>query len=292
MSVNDTFVGGKRKPYRRGWGRDRVAGTLGSTALGVYVGFIALWMIFPMLVVILASLEGTFDISLIPEKLSLDSYAQIPQSYWDSFWFTLWISLAATVVALVVAVPAGWALVRGRLRERRIISNLVLVPIIVPQLILGIALLGLFIPLQLKNTFLGIMIALTGLNLALAIRFTEALIQGVPEEYELAAQSLGAGRFTVFRTVVLPVIAQGIIIAGLFIFMQDLISFVILFFIAGPSTTPIAIRLFVDIVQRGVLPYAVAMACVLVYVALAFYAIVAFIFGPKYLTGAPVSRKG
>ena len=47
-----------------------------------------------------------------------------------------------------------------------------------------------------------------------------------------------------------------------------------------------------DIVDRGVLPYAIAMAGILVYVAMAFYALVALSLGPKYMTGTVMSRKG
>lgn len=282
-----------RPQYKsRSWNRYAVLNRSGSTILGGYVGLMVIWLIFPIAVIILASLQGSLDISLSPADINLDAYAAIPETYWESFWFTIKVSVTATVCALVIAVPAGWALVRGKLRERRLVSNLVLIPDVVPQLMLGIALLTLYIPLRLNNSFAGILLALIGLSLALALRFAEALIEGVPEEYELAALTLGASRLTVFRVITLPLIAPGVVIAALFIFMSNLITFVLLFFIAGPNSMPIAIRLFVDIVDRGVLPYAVAMAAVLVYVALAFYAIVAFTLGPKYLTGAVMSRKG
>jgi putative spermidine/putrescine transport system permease protein len=114
----------------------------------------------------------------------------------------------------------------------------------------------------------------------------------LPEEYELAAESLGASKLTALRVIVLPLIAPGLAIAALFIFMQNLIAFVLLFFIAGPDATPISIKLFTDIVDRGVVPEAIAMSGMLVYVALIFYAIVAMALGPKYMAGALMSRKG
>jgi ABC-type spermidine/putrescine transport system permease subunit II len=126
----------------------------------------------------------------------------------------------------------------------------------------------------------------------MGLRFSEALLDGMPEEYEQAALSLGAGRLITFRLIVLPMIAPGVAIAALFLFMQNLIVFELLFFIAGPSATPISIMLFTDIVDRGVVPQAVAMSALLVYVGIAFYAAVAILLGPKYLAGTLMSRKG
>lgn len=258
----------------------------------IYLLVIGGWLLFPVALVVLASLQGKLEVTWPPSQLTLAAYRVIPSGYWQSFWFTIKVSVAASCCSLLISFPAAWALVRGRLWERRLVSNLVLLPEIVPQLILGIALLTVFIPLGLSNSFGGILLGLIALNLAMGLRFGEALLEGMPEEYELAAESLGAGKLTSFRLIVLPLIAPGMAIAALFIFMQNLIAFVLLFFIAGPSATPISIRLFTDIIDRGVVPEAVAMSAVLVYVALIFYAIVAAALGPKYMAGALMSRKG
>jgi ABC-type spermidine/putrescine transport system permease subunit II len=276
-----------RQPHR--W---TVASLFGWGALVIYVGVMLIWMIFPIGLVILSSFQGRLDVSLSFDNLGLSAYESIPRAYWESFWFTVRTALLATAIALLIAVPAAWAMVRGRLRGRRVISSLVLIPDVVPQLILGIALLTVFIPLKLSNSFLGVLLALVALSLAVGLRFTEALMEGLPEEYELAALSLGASKLSVFRLIILPLIAPGIAIAALFIFMQNLIAFELLLFVSGPNASPIAIRLFTDIVDRGVLPYAIAMAGILVYVAIAFYAIVALALGPKYMTGSVMSRKG
>ena len=264
----------------------------GRTALGLYLLLMLIWLTFPVVLVLLASFQGKLEVSLNPADFNLDAYKAIPPTYWEAFWFTIRAAVIATVVALVVAIPAAWGMVRGKLAGRRVMSNLVLIPDVVPQLILGIALLTVFIPLRLSNSFTGMLLALVALSLSTGLRFTEALLEGMPEEYEQAAQSLGASKLTTFRLVVLPLIAPGVAIAALFIFMQNLITFELLFFISGPHATPISIRLFSDIIDRGVLPYAVAMAGILVYVAVGFYTMVAVTLGPKYMAGSVMSRKG
>jgi len=262
------------------------------TALTLYVIVMLIWLLFPIVLVLLASFQGKLEVDFSLAGLNLEAYKAIPPAYWQAFWFTVRAAVSATALAIVIAVPAAWAMVRGRLRGRRVLSNVVLIPDVVPQLIMGIALLTVFIPLHLSNNFAGILLALVALSLSTGLRFSEALLEGLPEEYEQAALSLGASRLKSFLLVTIPLIAPGIAIAALFIFMQNLVTFELLFFVAGPNATPISVRLFSDIVDRGVIPYAVAMAGILVYVAMAFYTLVAVTLGPKYMAGSVMSRKG
>jgi ABC-type spermidine/putrescine transport system permease subunit II len=279
-------------PPARPTRRITAVGVMSSMLWGIYLLAVIVLLVFPIVLVVLASFQGKLGVDWSLSNLKLTAYQAIPAGYWQSFWFTIKVATIAACCSLLISFPAAWAMVRGRLWERRIISNLVLLPDIVPQLIMGIALLTVFIPLRLSNSFPGVLLALVTLNLAMGLRFGEALLEGLPEEYELAAESLGASKLTALRVVVLPLIAPGLAIAALFIFMQNLIAFVLLFFIAGPDATPISIKLFTDIVDRGVVPEAIAMSGMLVYVALIFYAIVAMALGPKYMAGALMSRKG
>jgi len=265
---------------------------VGRLVWAIYLAVLLAWLVFPIVLVIAASFQGNLEVSWSLDHWGLDAYRAIPRDYWRSFRFTVTVAALSTVCSLIISVPAAWGLVRGRLFERGLVSNLVLLPDIVPHLILGIALLTVFIPLHLSNSFLGVLLGLMAMNLAMGLRFSEALLAGMPEEYEQAARSLGAGRLTTFRLIVVPMIAPGVAIAALFLFMQNLIAFELLFFIAGPSARPIAILLFTDIVDRGVVPQAVAMSALLVYVGIAFYAAVAMLLGPKYLVGTVMSRKG
>jgi len=264
----------------------------GRTALTLYFAVLVSWLVLPIALTVLASFQNGLEASFNPESWSLSAYAAIPDSYWVSLWFTVRVAFWATMLALAVAVPAAWGLVRGGLRERRLIGALVLLPDAVPSITMGIALLILFIPLGLSNSFAGTLIALVALSLAMGVRFTEALVEGMPEEFEHAAVTLGAGRITAFFTVTLPLLAPGLVIAALFIFMHNLVTFELLFFISGPHAMPISVRLFTDIVGRGVLPHAIAMSAILVYIAVAFYTFLALAIGSRYMSGHVMSRKG
>lgn len=276
------MTGGGFRPFIR----------VGRIALTAYVLLMMVLLAFPIGLVVVASFQGGLEATASPDGWSLSAYEAVPTHYWDALWFTVKSAFLATAFALVLAIPAAWGLVRGNLRERRFVSALVLLPDAVPSITLGIALLALFIPLGLSNSFAGIVVALTAISLSMALRFAEALMEGVPEELEQAAVTMGASRVTAMVTVVLPLLAPGLAIAALFIFVHNLVTFELLLFIAGPHSTPISVRLFTDIVGRGVLPQAIAMSAILVYIGIAFHTLIAMTVGARYLAGSAMSRKG
>jgi len=264
----------------------------GRILLASYVALMLAILAFPIGLVVIASFQGGLEASFGNGQWSLDAYRAIPRQYWLSLRFTVETAFLSTAFALVVAVAAAWGLVRGRLRERRLVSALVLVPDAVPSVTLGIGLLVLFIPLGLANSFAGTVAALAVLGLSMGLRFAEALMEAIPEELEQAAVTMGASRLTAFLTVTLPLMAPGLAIAALFIFVHNLVTFELLLFISGPHAMPISVRLFSDIVDRGVLPQAIAMSAILVYVAIAFYTLIVMTLGVRRLAASPLSRKG
>lgn len=279
--------GRARRDWRSGYGA-----RAGRAAVAAYVAAMVAVLVLPVLLVLAASFQGGLEASLDLGRWTVDAYAAIPPAYWDAFCFSVQVAFCATVLAMLISVPAAWALVRGRLVERRVVSHLVVLPDVVPSITLGVALLGLFIPLGLSNSFTGTLLALTALSLSMGLRFAEALIESVPEELEHAAVSMGAGRFAAFATVLLPVLAPGLSIAAVFIFVHNVVTFELLLFISGPHATPISVRLFTDIVDRGVLPQAIAMSAILAYVAVAFYTLVVMTVGVRYVAGSPLTRRG
>lgn len=112
-----------------------------------------------------------------------------------------------------------------------------------------------------------------------------AIIEGIDERLEQAALSLGASRAQTMLKITIPLIGPGIVVSWLFVFMSNFMNFLIIYFIAGPGANPISVRLFSDVVERGALPYSVAMSAILILIALIFYSIISVWLGPKYLSG-------
>lgn len=129
----------------------------------------------------------------------------------------------ATVLCLVLGVPLAWLLARVEFPGRRLVRALVTVPLVLPPVVGGLALLLAFgrrglIGQWLDETF-GVTLAFTTTGVVLAEAFVampflviavEGALRGADARYEEAAATLGAGRWTTFRRVTLPLVAPGV----------------------------------------------------------------------------------
>jgi len=156
----------------------------------------------------------------LPELLSGDVVA-------DALRLSLVTSLAATTIAAVLGVPLAWLLARVEFPGRSIVRGLVTLPLVLPPVVGGAALLfalgrrgvigepldratGLLLPF---STW-GVVVATTFVAMPFLVITVEGALGNVDQRYEGAAATLGAGRWTILRRVTLPMIAPSLV-AGL-----------------------------------------------------------------------------
>lgn len=166
---------------------------------------------------------------------------------------------SATVLCLLLGVPLAWVLARSELPGKRVVRALVTVPLVLPPVVGGVALLLLLgrrgLLGQYLDTGLGITIPFTTGAVVLAEAFVampfliiavEGALRGADRRYEDAAATLGASRWLVFRRVTLPMVAPGVAAGSVLCFARALGEFGATITFAGsyPGTTqtmPIAV---------------------------------------------------
>jgi molybdate transport system permease protein len=132
-------------------------------------------------------------------------------------------SLSATALAVVFGTPLAWVLARTDLPGRPLVRGLVLLPMVLPPVVGGVALLGAFsrrspiggwlhdaVGVQLTFSTAGAVLAETFVALPFFVITVEAALRGLDVRYEDAAAGLGAGRGATFRRVTLPLIAPSV----------------------------------------------------------------------------------
>ena len=184
---------------------------------------------------------------------------------------SLEIAALSTVLAVVLGTALALALVRYRFIGRGAADFFVFLPLATPEVVLGAALLGLFITMGLATGFVTIVIAHTMFNVSYVVVTIKARLQGMDTHLEEAAADLGANEWTAFRKVTLPLIAPGVAAASLLAFALSVDDFVISNFTAGQTST---FPLFIwGAARQGVPPQVNVLATILLVAVLALMAL-------------------
>ncbi len=164
---------------------------------------------------------------------------------------TLLISTATATIAVTITFLAGWLAVR-RMFGGWLVEQLATIPLIFPGLILGIAVMQLFLnlPIPLYGT-LGILIWAFVINyLPYGMRYSSSGMLQIHRELEEAAAVCGASPFKRLRRIVAPLLAPALVAGWLFIFLMAARVLSLAVLLSGPSSQPIAVAMF-DLWNNG-----------------------------------------
>ena len=176
--------------------------------------------------------------------------AAILQAAWVSVRVAALSATAATIIGTLAAV----ALVRlGSFRGRLLFSGMVYAPLVMPEVITGLALLLLFVALNVDRGFWTITIAHTTLTMCFVAVIVQSRLIGFDRSLEEAAMDLGCSPLRTFLTITLPLIAPAIAAGWMLAFTLSLDDLVIASFTTGPGATTLPIRIYSE-VRLGVKP--------------------------------------
>jgi putative spermidine/putrescine transport system permease protein len=210
----------------------------------------------PVVMIVVTSFFAQEIISFPPTALSLQWYANA----WSKpeFLRGLITSLEVAFLAAAIGVPIGTAaalaIVRGEFRGRSVISSFLLAPLAVPGVVAGSGLYMLYVMAEdfldrdIKATMEGLVAAHTLLAIPWTVRLIVASLHGLDRAAEEAAANLGAGPFTVFRRITLPMMRPGIVAAAMFSFIQSFENLDLSMLLVGPGriTLPVAMLNYLE----------------------------------------------
>src|SRR5712692_4736108 len=172
----------------------------------------------------------------------------------ESAWVSMRVALVSATAATILGTLAAAALARGgRFRGRLLFSGLLYAPLVMPEVITGLALLLLFVAIGLDRGFWTITIAHTSVTLCFVAVVAESRLLTVDRSIEEAAMDLGAPPLRSFLLVMLPLIWPAIAAGFLLAFTLSLDDLVIASFTTGPGATTLPIRIYSE-VRLGVKP--------------------------------------
>lgn len=154
-----------------------------------------------------------------------------------AFGTSVLVAFAAAIVSVAIGLPLALALERYRFPGRGVVSSIVFADIAAPSIVVGSASLSFFLSVGLGTGFWTILITHVAFDVAYVVVVLRGRIAGTSKALEEAAGDLGATPLQAFRLVTLPLLAPGMLAAGLLALAMSIDDYVITSFVAGPSVT-------------------------------------------------------
>tara|TARA_X000000368_G_scaffold394261_1_gene360642 strand:- start:1876 stop:2586 length:711 start_codon:yes stop_codon:yes gene_type:complete len=204
-----------------------------------------------------------YSTKLDEDAIYLESTEQLLSSVKNS----LIVASSTTIISTIIGTMTAIGLARFRFKFISFYRALIFLPMIIPDIVLGIGLLIFFITIGIKLSLLSIIIGHCTFLSSYVFIIVSARLAGMNKTLEEASFDLGANRFTTFRKITLPLISPGVIGGGLLAFIISLDDLVITYFIAGVNSTTLPVFIH-GILRRGIKPEINAIATLMIVISL------------------------
>jgi putative spermidine/putrescine transport system permease protein len=244
----------------------------GHYGLRVTAFLVLLFLMLPILIIMPLSFNAqpffTFTegmLSLDPDAYSMRWYQEIID---DPNWLlairnSFIVGSIAAIIATVLGTLAAVGLSSQWMPYKRLITALLLSPMIVPLIIIAAGMFFFYTQFNLVGTFTGLIIAHAALGVPFVIITVTATLSGFDRSLFVAGLSLGASPLKVFWDVVIPLIRPGVISGGLFAFVTSFDEVVLVLFLAGPEQRTIPRQMFSGL-REQINPTILAVATLLI----------------------------
>lgn len=238
----------------------------GLMVLGTHLRLVYLFLYAPIAVLMVLSLNRG-GMPTAWTGVSFKWYARLAESpeIISAAANTLIVASVSTIIATIL----GTLLALGveRRKTSSAMDALLFAPMIIPDIVLAIALLSMFTLLEFTLGLHSIILSHVVFNIAFVCAVVRTRLKHFDYSIVEASKDLGAGDFTTFRRVTLPVIFPGVLAGALLAFTLSVDEFIIAFFTAGAgsSSTTLPMRIY-SMIRFGVTPEINAMATIVMFV--------------------------
>ncbi|CAN5543872.1 ABC transporter permease [soil metagenome] len=213
---------------------------LRTKGISIFAGLVILYTLVPIVIIALFSFNdpsGKFNFTW--QGFNLDHWSNafgIPDLT-DALLTSLKLAVLSTLIATILGTMIAMALVRYQFSGRKVSNLLIVIPMTSPEVVIGAALLSMFVYFQIATGFVTLLIAHVMFSISFFVVVVRSRLISFDSRLEEAARDLGADARTTFRTLTLPLIAPGLFGAAFLAFALSLDDFVISNFNSGTTVT-------------------------------------------------------
>ena len=222
--------------------------------LAAHTALVYVFLYAPIVILVVFSFNSARQTAFW-EGFTLDWYRRLLDNalLFRSVRNSLLVAGITTAVAVLLGTPAALALARLEFRGKRRTQALLYLPVIIPEVVLGAALLTFFGAVNLRLSIWTVVIAHVVFSVSYVAIVVRARLAGLDPSLEEAARDLGAGPFETFRRVTLPLAAPGIVASALLVFTLSIDDYVVTSFVAGVGATTLPLHIY-SMLRVGVTP--------------------------------------
>lgn len=225
---------------------------------GLSIGFcsmVYLFLFIPIFVVVTNSFNATTSKPYLSWKgFTIDWYIKL----WDntallsSFGNTIIIAVSSTILATVIGTLGAVGIYRYHFKGKGMINALLYIPVVIPEIVIGIALLTIFSNVRIPRGMITLILSHVSFSVPYVIFNVRARLSGYDKSIEEASMDLGANRLTTFFEITLPTLAPGIAGGALLAFTLSIDDVIISYFVNGQTKTyPLKVM---ESIKSGVSP--------------------------------------
>ena len=222
----------------------------------------------PLIVLIIYSFND--DKGMIWNGFSLRWYKELfkhSNNIWKAFYYSIFIALISAFVSTVIGTLGAIALKWFDFKGKKYLKNLSVLPLVVPDIIIGVSLLIMFATLKFRLGITTIFIAHTTFNIPYVLFIVLSRLDEFDYSIVEAAYDLGATNRQTLTKVIIPMLLPAIISAFLMALTLSFDDFVITFFVSGPGSSTLPLRIY-SMIRLGVSPVVNALSVILIVISI------------------------
>lgn len=220
---------------------------------------ICLWLVFiflflPIIVLIVFSFN-TSSLNIMFEGFTLRWYSELFKNpmLLESLWNTLLVAIISTVISTIIGTISAYGLKKFDFPFKKFINELLYIPIVIPEIVLGISLLCIYALLRIELGMFTLILSHVAFSIPFVIINVNSVLDTMNPNLEEAASDLGASKMRTFFEIVLPTLIPGIFSGAQLAFTLSLDDVVISYFTAGPESNTLPLQVF-SMIKTGVTP--------------------------------------
>lgn len=220
----------------------------------LYIFLVFLFLYLPILVLVFYSFNDS-NLNVVWKGFTFKWYKLLfeNRSLLEALKNTLIVSVTSTFFSTIIGTLSAIGLKKAEFKFKKVINDLLYIPIVIPEIVLGIALLSIFTLTKIELGMFTLILSHIAFSIPFVIISVRGVLDSLNPHLDDACRDLGASEFKTLWYVTLPSCASGIFSGALLAFTLSLDDVIISYFTAGPGSNTLPLKIY-SMIKSGITP--------------------------------------